>query len=137
MPYGVYTVHQTSGWEGRELMKDFDVFIAQNGQTYRYLINNANFESYIKVVKVDAESGKTIAQREELANEVPTKSKGERIVEEAMGKPIQKDGASHENPTVAKTDKNPPSRQSSAEVDGKSDKGISKSAEEKMQSKAR
>ena len=60
MPYGVYTVHQTSGWEGREMMKDFDVFIAQNGQTYRYLINNANFESYIKVVKVDAESGKTI-----------------------------------------------------------------------------
>ena len=60
MPYGVCTVHQTSGWEGSELMKDFDVFIAQNGQTYRYLINNANFESYIKVVKVDAESGKTI-----------------------------------------------------------------------------
>ena len=60
MPYGVYTVHQTSGWEGRELMKDFDVFIARNGQTYRYLINNANFESYIKVVKVDAESGKPI-----------------------------------------------------------------------------
>lgn len=55
-----YTVHQTSGWEGRELMKDFDVFIAQDGQTYRYLINNANFESYIKVVKVDAESGKNI-----------------------------------------------------------------------------
>lgn len=47
MPYGVYTVHQTSGWEGRELMDDFDVFIAQNGQTYRYLINNANFESYM------------------------------------------------------------------------------------------
>lgn len=60
MPYGVYTVHQTAGWEGRELMKDFDVFISQNGQTYRYLINNANFESYIKVVKVDAESGKNI-----------------------------------------------------------------------------
>ena len=55
-----YTVHQTSGWEGRELMKNFDVFIAQDGQTYRYLINNANFESYIKVVKVDAESGKNI-----------------------------------------------------------------------------
>ena len=69
-----------------------------------------------------ANAEKSIAQREELANEVPTKSKGERIVEEAMGKPIQKDGASHENPT---------SRQSSAEVDGKSDKGISKSAEEK------
>lgn len=60
MPYGIYTVHQTSGWEGRELMDDFDVFISQNGQTYRYLINNANFESNIKVVKVDAESGKNI-----------------------------------------------------------------------------
>ena len=60
MPYGVYTVHQTKGWEGRELMKDFDVFISQDEQTYRYLINNANFESYIKVVKIDAETGKTI-----------------------------------------------------------------------------
>ena len=60
MPYGIYTVHQTSGWDGRELMKDFDVLIAKNGETYRYLINNRNFESYIKVVKVDAESGRTI-----------------------------------------------------------------------------
>lgn len=60
MPYGIYTVHQTKGWEGRELMKDFDVFISQDSQTYRYLINNANFESYVKVVKVDAETGKTI-----------------------------------------------------------------------------
>ena len=60
MPYGVYTVHQTNGWEGRELMSDFDVFISKDGQTYRYLINNANFESFIKVVKKDAETGKTI-----------------------------------------------------------------------------
>ena len=60
MPYGIYTVKQTSGWEGRELMKPFDVFINQDGQTYRYLINNANFESYIKIVKKDAETGKTI-----------------------------------------------------------------------------
>lgn len=60
MPYGVYTVHQVSGWEGRELMDDFDVFIAKDAQTYRYLINNSNFESYIQVVKVDAETGKTI-----------------------------------------------------------------------------
>ena len=60
MPYGVYTVRQTSGWEGRELMKPFDVFINKDAQTYRYLINNANFESYIKIVKKDAETGKTI-----------------------------------------------------------------------------
>ena len=60
MPYGIYTVHQISGWEGRELMKDFDVFISADGQTYRFLINNANFESYIKIVKKDAETGNTI-----------------------------------------------------------------------------
>lgn len=60
LPYGIYTVKQTSGWEGRELMKPFDVFINSDGQTYRYLINNANFESYIKIVKKDAETGNTI-----------------------------------------------------------------------------
>ena len=60
MPYGIYTVRQTSGWVGRELMKPFDVFISNDGQTYRYLINNANFESYIKVVKKDAETGNII-----------------------------------------------------------------------------
>ena len=53
-------MHQVSGWEGSEKMPDFDVFIAQNGTTYRYLINNTPFESYIKVVKVDAETGKSI-----------------------------------------------------------------------------
>ena len=60
MPYGVYTVHQTVGWEGTEFIADFDVNISKNGQTYRYLINNAKFESYIKIVKVDSETGKTI-----------------------------------------------------------------------------
>ena len=60
MPYGIYTVHQVSGWEGRELMKDFDVYICKDGETYRYLINNRNFESYLKVVKVDAETGNVI-----------------------------------------------------------------------------
>lgn len=60
LPYGIYTVHQVSGWEGRELLADFDVYIAKDGQVYRYLANNANFESYIKVIKVDAETGKTI-----------------------------------------------------------------------------
>ena len=60
MPYGVYTVHQTVGWEGTVFIADFDVNISENGQTYRYLINNAKFESYIKIVKVDSETGKTI-----------------------------------------------------------------------------
>lgn len=61
LPYGVYTVHQTKGWDGREKIKDFDVFINSDGKTYKFLINNANFESYLKVVKLDKETGKQIA----------------------------------------------------------------------------
>ena len=60
LPYGIYTVHQTVGWPGRELIDDFDVYIAQDAQTYHYILNNRNFESYIKIVKVDAETGKAI-----------------------------------------------------------------------------
>lgn len=58
--YGTYTVHQVKGWDGREFLPDFDVYVSQNGEVYRYLANNANFESYIKIIKVDAETGKTI-----------------------------------------------------------------------------
>lgn len=60
LPYGTYTVHQTKGWDGTEFIKDFDVFINENGKTYKYLINNAGLESYVKIVKVDSETGKQI-----------------------------------------------------------------------------
>lgn len=60
LPYGVYTVHQTKGWDGREKITDFDVFINIDGETYKFLINNKNFESYLKVVKLDKETGKRI-----------------------------------------------------------------------------
>ena len=60
LPYGRYAVQQAKGWEGRELLKPFDVFVSENGETYRYLINNANFYSYVKVVKIDSTTGKTI-----------------------------------------------------------------------------
>ena len=61
LPYGVYTVHQTKGWAGRELITDFDIFINTDGKTYKFLINNKNFESYLKVVKLDKETGRQIA----------------------------------------------------------------------------
>lgn len=60
LPYGVYTVHQTKGWDGREKIIDFDVFINTDGKTYKFLINNKNFELYLKVVKLDKETGKQI-----------------------------------------------------------------------------
>ncbi|MBR7033726.1 MAG: VaFE repeat-containing surface-anchored protein [Clostridia bacterium] len=60
LPYGRYTVQQIKGLEGRELLGPFDVFVSEDGEIYRYLINNANFFSYVKVVKVDSTTGKTI-----------------------------------------------------------------------------
>ena len=60
LPYGTYTVHQTKGWNGTEFIADFDVFISENNKTYKYLINNASLESYVKIVKVDSETDKQI-----------------------------------------------------------------------------
>ena len=60
LPYGVYVVKQTKGWDGRELLDPFEVFVSEDGEVYRYLINNANFESYLHVVKVDGTTGNTI-----------------------------------------------------------------------------
>lgn len=60
LPYGIYTVHQTKGLSGRKMMPDFEVTISENGKCYKYLINNANFEAYLKIVKADSETGKTV-----------------------------------------------------------------------------
>ena len=57
LPYGTYTVHQTKGWNGTEFIADFDVFVNEDGKTYKYLINNSSLESFIKV---DSETGKQI-----------------------------------------------------------------------------
>lgn len=60
LPYGIYTVQQVKGAEGFDLMTPFDVFINKDGCFYQYLINNAPFTSYIKIQKIDAESGLAI-----------------------------------------------------------------------------
>ena len=74
-------------------------------------------------VAIVTESQKAVEKREALEKDKPTKTKNEIITEEATRKPIQKDGYSQSNPTVAKTDKNPPSRQNSEPADMRTDKG--------------
>lgn len=61
LPYGIYTVHQVKGNEGTINIADFDVTISEHNKKYTYLINNAEFESYLKVVKIDSETGNVIA----------------------------------------------------------------------------
>ena len=60
LPYGEYTVRQFKGWDGKELLAPFTVFVSEDGQVYRFLINNAPYEALIEIVKKDAETGKII-----------------------------------------------------------------------------
>lgn len=60
LPYGEYTMCQTKGWEGKELLEPFNVYISEDGKIYRFLINNAPYEALIEIVKKDAETGKII-----------------------------------------------------------------------------
>ena len=80
LPYGVYTVHQVRGWDGRELLPDFDVYVSEDGQVYRYLINNSAFEALVRIVKKDAETGKTIPAAG-IGFKVRNRDTGEYIVQ--------------------------------------------------------
>ncbi len=60
LPYGIYTVHQVNTTDGHEKIADFDVFVSENGKTYRYTINNDEIDRPVKVSKVDSETGKVI-----------------------------------------------------------------------------
>lgn len=60
LPYGIYVVHQTKGWESTEYMEDFEVVISENEKEYFYLLNDAVKKSFVKIVKKDAETGNVI-----------------------------------------------------------------------------
>ncbi len=81
-----------------------------------------------KAVK-NREAVKDEKTKEPTEKEKPTKSKNEIIMEEAVRSPMQKEKNAHANPTVAKTDKNPLSRQNSEPAEVQSDKGVAKPVE--------
>lgn len=60
LPYGVYVVHQTKGWDNTEWIDDFEVIVSENEKDYFYLINDSVITSYVKIVKKDAETGNII-----------------------------------------------------------------------------
>lgn len=83
------------------------------------------------------EAQKSVEKREAMEKDKPTKTKNEIITEEAVRKPIQKEGYSQSNPTVAKTDKNPPSRHDSEPADMQTDKGTVSERQRKPSVKAK
>ncbi len=66
---------------------------------------------------------KSVAEREDASIGEQKKSRGEIIVEEAMGKVPQSESRSQENPSAAKTEKGPPSAQRSEDTGIATEKG--------------
>jgi len=121
--YGVlYCVLRDKNTKGDNVPVDI-IARAEDASKIQRIVERFDFNT-VEKASVIAEAQKEKANREGIAKEVPTKSKNEIIMEEAVRKPLQKDDQSQSNPAVAKTDKNPPSRQNSGQVDMQSDKGV-------------
>ncbi|MEE0715601.1 MAG: SpaA isopeptide-forming pilin-related protein [Eubacterium sp.] len=63
MPYGTYVVHQTVGAANTEKCPDFYVNVKENGKTYKYLLNNPEFNAYLKIVKKDSKTHQTVLKK--------------------------------------------------------------------------
>ena len=62
LPYGLYTVTElrSDENEGYKLVDTFEVFVNEDGKTFSYILENKSLEMKIRLVKVDAENGKTV-----------------------------------------------------------------------------
>lgn len=62
LPYGLYTVTElrSSENEGYKLVDTFEVFVNEDNKTYSYILEDKSLEMKIRLVKVDAENGKTV-----------------------------------------------------------------------------
>ena len=55
-----YIVSETKGKEGYKLFKPFEVTISEQGQTFRYVLEDQIIEQQLKIVKVDQDTGEVI-----------------------------------------------------------------------------
>ncbi len=61
LPYGMYTVTETGGApEGYMKVQPFDVPVYEDGETYHYNLEDKSVELMVRLVKKDADTGKTI-----------------------------------------------------------------------------
>lgn len=58
--FDTYIVSETKGKEGYKLFEPFEVMISEQGQTFRYVLEDQIIEQQVKIVKVDQETGKVI-----------------------------------------------------------------------------
>lgn len=128
--YGVlYCVLRDKNTKGENVPVDI-IARAEDASKIQRIVERFELGKVDKAAIV-TQAEKDVAKREAVAKEQPAKSKNEMIMEEAVAKPMQKEKQTHANPTAAKTDKNPPSRQNSEPADMQSDKGTVTSMERK------
>ena len=60
LPYGTYTIHQTKGNNKYYFIDDIDVTISDNNANYHKILENTPIEFYLKMVKMDADTGNTV-----------------------------------------------------------------------------
>lgn len=60
LPYGTYRIEETKGADGYRRVEPFDIVIDQNGKIYKYILENTVYETDVKIIKKDAETGKVI-----------------------------------------------------------------------------
>lgn len=60
LPYGKYHIEETKGADGYRKIDPFDITVDQNGKIYKYILENTVYETDVKIVKKDAETGKVI-----------------------------------------------------------------------------
>ncbi|MCD8054968.1 MAG: PcfB family protein [Lachnospiraceae bacterium] len=126
--YGIlYCVLRDKANSNPEAMVDI-IARAEDASKIQRIFDRFHLGSVDKA-SIVTEAERDIAQRQETEIDIPTKTKGERIVEEAMGKPMQRE--ENANPSTARTDKNPLSERSSERADTHTDKGVAKPAEQK------
>ena len=82
LPYGVYTVAETGYPESVTPIKPFTVTISDHQKTYEFVLDNMEKSAQLKIVKADADTGKTI----------PLEGAGFRIKDLTSGKWVSQNG---------------------------------------------
>lgn len=128
--YGVlYCVLRDKNTKGENIPVDI-IARAEDASKIQRIVERFELGKVDKA-SIVSEAQKAVADREAAEIEKPTKSKNEIIMEEAVRSPMQKEENANANPSVAKTDKNPPSRQNSEPADMRTDKGAESDGQNK------
>ncbi|MEG2203489.1 MAG: prealbumin-like fold domain-containing protein, partial [Christensenellaceae bacterium] len=60
LPYGVYTITETVGIEGFDVVAPFECFVSVNNHEYWYYLQDNIVDRYLRVEKTDTETGNVI-----------------------------------------------------------------------------